>query len=336
MASASASRTTLLETLRRLAETDGPPGREGAVRRLAEEHLSSAGIKPRLSPLGSVYAERGASGGARVLLAAHLDEVGFVVSHVDRGGVAWLHPAGRVRVEECVGAGLRFPHAVRAMLGLTASAPTLTANASRPLADFGSRQQNPPVRPGDMAVFDTAWEVEKNVARGKALDGRVGVALALQAAIKARRAALTLALALTSLGQVGQRSARAAAEELGPDVILTLGTLAVGEGRKPGETMARAGKGPAILVRGSQFVADARLSETLMETAARARLPYQVVVCEDPTGAAEMQAALEGVPVATILVPCQGVGTPRQQVDIVDLEAALELVLRVLGRLPPG
>lgn len=332
MASARPSRSTLLETLRRLAEADGPPGREGAVRRLAESELRSAGINTRVSPLGSVYAERRAAGGARLLLAAHLDEVGFIISHVDRGGMAWLDPAGEVRVEACGGAGLRFPHALKAVLGLAASEPSPAGHASRPLADFGSRRPEAPVRPGDMAVFDTAWEVERNVVSGKALDGRVGVALALQAATRAPRARHTLALALTSLGQVGQRSARAAAADTAPDMIVTLGTLAVGDGRKPGETPAEGGRGPVIVIRGRQFVADLPLSETLIETAARARLPYQVGVCEDMTGAAEMQSARAGIPVATLLVPCRGIGTPLQWVEIGDLEAALGLILRVLER----
>jgi putative aminopeptidase FrvX len=140
---------------------------------------------------------------------------------------------------------------------------------------------------------------------------------------------------LTTLGQVGQRAARPAATELEPDWILTLGVLELHDRREPEATLAHSRKGPAIVVRTARFAADARLTESLVETAARARLPHQVVVAAvNPTGAEEMQAALGGIPTATVLIPANGVGTPLQSVDTGDLEAALELIVRVVERPP--
>lgn len=334
MASARHAHPALLDTLRRLAETDGPPGREGGVRRAVQAELKSASLRAQVSPLGSLYVERRAPRGARVMLAAHLDEVGLVVSHVDRHGIVWLHPAGELRAAECSGAGLRFAHGTQAVLGCASSSSRLD-EPPRLLADFGLRLPDAHVRTGSMGVFATPWQVERSLVRGKALDSRVGVALALHAARSSRKAANSLVMALTTLGQVGQRSARAAAAELAPDWILTLGVLALTDRREPEATLALTGKGPAIVVRTPRFVADARLTEALVETAARARLPHQIVVAaRNPTGAEEMQAALGGIPTATVLVPGTGVGTPLQSVDTRDLEATLELIVRVVERPP--
>jgi endoglucanase len=266
------------------------------------------------------------------MLAAHLDEVGLVVSHVDGHGLAWLHPLGGLRAAECSGAELRFAHGVLAVLGC-ASTSLPTEQPPRLLADFGPRPPDLPVRTGSMGVFATPWQVEGNLARGKALDNRVGVALALHAALGSRKRANSMLLALTTLGQVGQRAAPAAAAELSPDAILTLGVLALTDRREPETTQAHAGRGPAIVVRTPVFVGDGRLTETLVETAARARLPHQVVLAShNPTGAEEMQSALGGIPTATVLVPATGVGTPAQAVDLRDLRVALELLVRVLDR----
>jgi endoglucanase len=299
---------------------------------LAEVKADS--LRAQVSPLGSLYLERRTARGARVMLAAHLDEVGLVVSHVDRHGLVWLHPAGELRAAECSGAGLRFAHGAQAVLGC-ASTSSHAEEPPRLLADFGPRLPDPHVRTGSMGVFATPWQVERGQVRGKALDSRVGAALALHAARRTRKASTSLVLALTTLGQVGQRAARAAAAELAPDWILTLGVLALTGQREPEATLALKGKGPAIVVRAPRFVADARLTETLVETAARARLPYQLIVAaRNPTGAEEMQAALGGIPTATVLVPATGVGTPVQSVDTRDLEATLELIVRVLERPP--
>ena len=332
MASSRPAHAALLDTLRRLAETDGPPGREGGVRRSVLAEVRSASLRAQVSPLGSLYLERRSGRGARVMLAAHLDELGLVVSHVDHHGLAWLHSAGELRAAECSGAELRFAHGALAVLGC-ASTSSPSEKPPRLLADFGVKLPLPPVRTGSMGVFATPWQVERSLVRGKALDSRVGVTLALHAARNSRRAANSLVLALTTLGQVGQRAARAAAAELAPDGIITLGVLALKDRREPEATLAHLGKGPAIVVRTPRFVADARLTETLMETATRARLPFQIVVAVlNPTGAEEMQAALGGIPTATVLVPATGVGTPLQAVDTRDLEATLELLVRVLDR----
>lgn len=332
MPSARLAPTALLDTLHRLAEADGPPGREGGVRRGVLAELKSASLPAQVSPLGSLYAERRAPKGPRVMLAAHLDEAALVVSHVDRCGIAWLHAAGELRAAECCGAPLRFPHGASAILGC-ASNSTAAEGPHRLLADFGPELPEPPVRTGSMAVFATAWHRERNWVRGKALDSRVGVALALHAARGTRGKAASLVLALTPLGQLGQRAARAAAAEMAPDAIVTLGVLALRDRREPETTQAHTGRGPAILVRTPLFAADGRLTETLVETAARARLPHQLVMAaHNPTGAEEMQAARGGIPTASVLVPATGVGTPLQSVDSRDLEAALELLVRVLDR----
>ncbi|MBM3121762.1 MAG: hypothetical protein FJZ97_06205 [Chloroflexi bacterium] len=332
MASARSAHSALLDTLHRLAETDGPPGREGGVRRGVLAEVKPDSLRAQVSPLGSLYLERRSMRGGCVMLAAHLDEVGLIVSHVDRYGVAWLHPAGELRAAECSSAGLRFPRGAQALLGC-ASTSSQAEEPPRLLADFGAMFPAPTVRTGSMGVFATPWQVERGLVRGKALDSRVGVALALNAARRTRKAAHSLVLALTTLGQVGQRAARAAAAELAPDWILTLGVLALKDRREPEATLAHSGKGPAIVVRAPRFVADARLTDTLVETAARARLPHQVVVTSvNPTGAEELQAAQGGIPTATVLVPATGVGTPLQSVDTRDLEAALELIVRVVER----
>ncbi|MCJ7676923.1 MAG: hypothetical protein MUO35_04295, partial [Anaerolineales bacterium] len=103
--------------------------------------------------------------------------------------------------------------------------------------------------------------------------------------------------------------------------------------RIPGCTAVRPGKGPVILIRSRDFVADTWLVEALVQAAVRARLPYQLAVAmENPTGAAAIQATQEGVPTATILMAGTGVGTPRQSVESQDLEAAAELLVRLLER----
>jgi putative aminopeptidase FrvX len=325
------SRSTLLEMLRVLSEADGPPGREDAVRRLAARQLPTSMRHVRVSPLGSLYAERASPRGVRLMLAASLDEAGFIVSHTYRGGIAWLHPSGWIDQDACASAALRFPGGATATLGVIAPADAKTR--PRFLADFGMDGRVGELQIGTMGVFATPWQSEKTLVSGKALDGRLGTAIALAVAQRTGRSANTLLLALMPLGQLGHRAAGAAAHELAPDAVIALGVYPVAQKRMAGATDARPGKGPVILLRSEQFVADFMMVEALRQAAARAKIPHQQAVGKDDTaGAAIFQSSLEGIPTAALLIPCTAVGTPRPQADTRDLEAAVELLVKVIGR----
>ena len=332
MPSTRTTRSSLLSALQELAEADGPPGREEPVRRLVGRHLSPSMRRVRVSPLGSLYAERPSARGARLLLTASLDETGFIVSHVDRAGIAWVQPHGRINADLSSGAPIRFERGMRATLGVIPRTPGNVA-PPRMLADFGADDPAGTIRIGTMGVFDTPWKDERTLLSCKAIDGRLGAAIALEVVQRTSRAPNTLLLALTTLGQVHHRSLHAAATELAPAGAVTLGAYPVPPMRVPGCTDVHPGKGPVILLRSALFVADPKLVEGLRQAAAKARIPYQLAVAVDDTpGAANLCSSLEGIPTAALLVPCTGVGTPRQQVEIRDLEAAVELLVKLLAR----
>ncbi len=332
MPSNRSTRFSLLDTLRTLAEADGPPGREGTLRRLTTRRLPSSMRHIRVSPLGSLYAERPSARGVRLMLTAALDEAGFIVSHVDRNGIAWLHPAGGIDPETCAGAAIRFPGGLQATLGVV-SADSGKRVPSRLLADFGADPRVREMRIGSMGVFATPWQAEQATIRCKGLESRLGVALALDVAHRSARAGNTLVLALTALGQLEHRAARAAATDLAPAAAIALGACPVEDRRAVGASSVRPGKGPVIVMRAGRFVADLGLVEALRQAAAQARVQCQVAVAAEVlAGADAVQSSLEGIVTAALLVPCTGVGTPRQHVDVRDLEAAAALLLKLIER----
>jgi endoglucanase len=330
MSSASSNRASLLGILKELAEADGPPGREDPVRRVAARHMHPTLRRTRLSPLGSLYAERPSARGGRWMLQASLDEPAFIVSHVDRGGIAWVKASGPVDPEACSGASLRFPRAGRADLGVI---PSADGGAARLLADFGGSPPDRPLRIGAMGVFATAWQEDRTTIRSKALDARLGAALALEVAKRTPKAPNTVVLALTALGQVGHRSLPAVATDLQPDAAIALGAYPAPARRAPGATRVHLGKGPVILLRSLGFVADDRLVELLRTSATQARIPIQFAVSDSYSSGAELiRSSGDGVATAAVLVPCSGMGTPQQQVDLRDLEAAVALLVKLLSR----
>jgi putative aminopeptidase FrvX len=332
MPSTRAPRSTLLATLHELAEADGPPGREEHPRRIAMRRLHPSMRRTRVSPLGSLYAERSSARGARWMLQASLDEPGFIVSHLDHAGIAWLLPSGRVDPDACSGASLRFPGNLAATLGVIAP-PDGGEGPTRLLADLGTEGHADSVQIGTMGVFASPWREERTAVSGKALEGRLGAAIALEVAARTARSPNTLLLALTALGQVLHRAAPTAVVELGPDAAMALGAFAVPAKRTLGATRVVPGRGPVLLLRSEGYIADPRLVERVQAAATQARIPVQLAVGgEDLSAAGGIQSGGDGIPTVAVLVACSGVGTPRQQLEIRDLEAAVELLVRVLAR----
>lgn len=325
-------RSTLLTTLQDLAEADGPPGREDAPRRVAMRHLDHSMRRVRLSPLGSLYAERPSARGGRWMLEASLDEAGFVVSHPGSAGIAWLRPSGWVDPDACQGAPIRFLDRVPATLGVI-PCPDGKQGPTRFLADVGSRMGADALAVGSMAVFAEPWQSDRTSVCGKGLEARLGAAIALEVARSTARSPNGLVLALTSLGQVLHRATPAAVADLAPEAAIALGAYAMPRKRTPGTTNVLPGKGPVILLRSARFVADPWVVATLRDAATRARIPYQPAVTnQESSGAVALQSSGDGLPAAAVLVPCTGVGTPRQQVEIRDLQATVELLVALFSR----
>ncbi len=196
-------------------------------------HLGPSMRHVRVSPLGSLYAERPSVRGARLLLTASLDETGFIVSHVDRAGIAWVQPHGRIDADLSSGAPIRFQRGTRATLGVIPSRARQrgpTAHAGRLRCRRSRRHDR---GSGPWACSTRRGRDERTLLSCKAIDGRLGAAIALEVVQRTSRAPNTLLLALTTLGQVHHRSLTAAATELAP-------AGAVDAGGVSGPTDARA------------------------------------------------------------------------------------------------
>ena len=106
------------ETIRALTECFGPSGHESAVRELIISELPR-GMEARTDPLGSLIVHRkGGAGGRRIMLAAHMDEIGIVVTHIDQKGFVRFGGVGGVRLLPLAGARVRFANGAIGVIGL--------------------------------------------------------------------------------------------------------------------------------------------------------------------------------------------------------------------------
>jgi putative aminopeptidase FrvX len=332
--------------LKRLIETPGVSGREERQREIAREELGSLTDEVRTDALGSVIGTKKGSGDGRVMVAAHTDEIGYLVKHIDDKGFVRLQTLGghdpanmvsqRVLVTTADGETLRGalqperkpPHVAR---GEEQKLP----KADEFYVDLGMDAETvkEKVRIGDFVVMDRTLEKVGETYVGKAMDDRVGVFVMYEALRAMGDHKATIFAAATSQEEVGLRGAEASGSALEPTVVVALDvTLAMDvPGASKENTITELGKGVAIKIMDGYSISHPKLVEHLRAIAERENIPYQMeILPAGGTDAGGVQRLHGGIPAVTLSIPCRYVHTPNEMVSATDVEAAITLLARYL------
>ncbi len=325
--------------IRELVEAMGPSGYESRVRAIVRAHVEPLADELRVDNLGNLIARTGkrSPDGCTIMLAAHIDEIGVIVTHVDQKGFARFLPVGGVYPRNCPGGRVRFLNGSRGVIGLERlEDANKTPGFEHMFIDFGvSEQPACPVKTGDVAVFERDFLDLGERLVSKAMDDRIGVAVLVEALRQIRSQGIDspheIYTVFSVQEEVGLRGATTAAFGLQPDIGLALDVTASGDTPKGLRMAVALGKGPAIKVRDQGMLSDPRLVNWMAETAEKAGLPYQLEVLErGTTDARAIQIAAAGVPSGCISIPCRYIHSPSEMVDYSDVQNAVKLVVALL------
>ena len=249
-----------VDLLTRLCETPGAPGREARIREVVRTELAPVSDTIEEDPLGSLVARRAGGGGPRLMLAAHMDEIGFMVTHVEDGGFLRLIPLGGFDPKTLTAQRV-IVHGREDLLGvLGGKAVHLMSDEEKKRApklddyyvDVGlpADRVKELVRPGDVVTRERALARLGDLVTCKSLDNRAGLYVMIQA-MKALGDHECEVIAVASVQEeVGLRGARVATARIRPQIGLAIDiTLANdGPGIKPHERVTTVGGGAAVKV----------------------------------------------------------------------------------------
>ena len=341
-----------LELLRRLTQTPGVCGREERVRELLEMEVRPIFDQVRLDAMGSLIAVRkGPRAAQRLLLACHIDEIGFYVSHIDDRGFLRLQNVGgfdmrnlfsrRVLVQASEGgdltgllqAGGRPIHIARDEE--KKKVPELGeffVDLCLPAEEVKKR-----VRVGDPVTLAAELAEVGECVVGKSLDNRVAGFVAVEALRKVRRPRFEVALALTVQEEVGCRGAGPAAFAVEPDIAIAIDTTLCVDtpGLPQEERVSVQGQGVALTVLDSGSISDRRLIDEFAAIARRRKIPFQLsILPRGTTDAATMQRSRSGHRSMTYSIPTRYIHTTTETIHKTDLAAAIDLLAAFLETQP--
>ena len=338
--------------LKRLTETPGVAGREEQVRALVIEELRPLVDELRVDTLGNVIGLQKGSGKRKVMLAAHMDEIGFMVRHIDDQGFVRIQPLGgfdpRVLIAQRAVVHTRSGGHLRGVV-TPATKPIHLLGDEKPgaakLEEFyidlgmGPEEVREQVSLGDSITLDRTLERVGENLIAKAMDDRTGVFTMIEALRKLGQHDVDVLAVATVQEEVGLRGATTAAFQLQPDVAIALDTtLAVDTPGMPvTEAVTRLGQGVAIKVFDSSFIPNYKLVAHLRDVAQAHEIAHQLeVLPRGGTDAGAMQRAGAGAAAITISIPSRYVHTVNEMVNIGDLDAASTLLARYLEQAHTG
>lgn len=338
--------------LKELSEAIGVSGNEDAVRKLVVDAIKGHVDEFRIDAMGSVTAVKKGSGGnlPRVMLDAHMDEIGFMVTGFDKDGL--IHFTNVGGVDDRILPGLRVKVGESRLPGVIIWKPIHKGNDQNVVSmsnlriDVGASSKdslNSKVKRGDRIAFDSAYmEIGDKVLRGKSFDDRAGCSLLIDV-LQGGPYPVDVLAAFTVQEEIGLRGAKVAAQTLKPDVAFALeGTTAhdvINPKIEPDDEdevnpTCRMGYGPALTVMDRSMIVDPRVLRFLRETAESNSIPYQLKTqLGGGTDAGAIHLANAGVPSGVISLPCRYIHSPSAYLHRDDYDNALKLIQAVLNNI---
>jgi endoglucanase len=324
--------------IQKLVETPGPSGYEAQIRSVVRAEIEPYVDELQVDALGNLIARKGqgSADGIKIMLAAHIDEIGIMVTQVDGNGFARFTTLGGVRPFTCVGSRVRFLKGASGIISMEplddmSKVPTF----EQLYIDLGlSGNQDAPVRVGDVAVFDRPFLDLGERLVAKSMDDRIGAAVLVETLHQLKETPHQLYFVFSTQEEVGLRGATTAAFGIDPDLGLAVDVT--GTGDTPRRTKVRMevslGKGPAIKVRDGGMLADRRVVDWMIQGAEKLGLPYQLEILEGgSTDARAMQITRAGIPAGCLSIPCRYVHSPSEMVDYQDVQEAVKLLVELVS-----
>jgi len=324
------------QLIQKLTETFSPSGYEDAIREVILSEIQSLADEIRVDALGNIIARKGERGknGKRVMVAAHMDEIGLIATHIDEHGFVRFTTVGIPFGRYLMGGRVRFVNGAQGVIN--SEKPNKyneIPSADKMFIDVGATGvKDCPVKVGDVAAFERPFVEMGSRLVAKSLDDRAGVAVAIETLRRLKSSPNEVYFVFTVQEEVGVRGAAVSAYGVDPEVGIALDVTPAGDTPNPIRRDIALGKGPAIKVKDSLMLADPKMVAWMESSAQKAKIPTQrEVLTGGSTDARAIQLTRSGVPTGGLIIPCRYMHSPSEMIDYGDFENAVKLLTAMLN-----
>lgn len=334
-----------IELLKEISEIAGPPGFEQPIRELVLREVQPLVDEVQVDNLGNVIAIKKGKQDARVMAAAHMDEIGFIVKHIDDNGFIRFHVLGGFDPKTLTAQRVKI-HGKKELIGVMGSKPihvmTPEERKENPkltdyFIDLGMKKEEVEqyVSVGDSITRERELIEMGECVNGKSIDNRVSVFILIEALREMQDLPYDFYAVFTVQEEVGIRGASVAAHSIEPTYGIGIDTTIAYDlpGASPHEMVTRLGEGVAVKVMDSSAICDPRMVRFMKETAAKNDIKHQMEVLTgggtDTAGIQRMgkQGAIAGA----ISIPTRHLHQVIEMAHKEDIQGAIDLLRHCVG-----
>ena len=323
-------------TLIELLKVYGATGREQKISKAIESMIKPYVDEIKVDAMGNLIAiKKGKGKGRTAMVAAHMDQIGFVVSDIDEKGFLRVANVGGIRRSNSINRRVVFEDGMSGILSMEAQDPDHDErNMLKLFVDIGAKDRaaaEKRVQRGDVCVYAPDVFEMGNAVCGPALDDRAGCALLVEALKRLKGNKGDVVAVFTTQEEVGCRGARAAAYGIMPDVAVALDVTLSGDTPKGPQFSMALGKGAAVKIIDGGLIATPSVVNEMEALCEKHKIKYQrEVLTGGTTDAMVMNQTGAGIPAGAISVACRYVHSATEMVDMDDMEDAAKLLTAYL------
>ena len=339
-----------MELLKKLSEAFGPSGYEDEVAAIVASELKPLCDKVWTDTMGSVIGLKSGKGRdrKRIMVAGHIDEIGFRVTHVDKDGFLRIAPTGGFNPLNLVAQRVTVLGMGKTKLTghFNVAGPGKHVDSGEPrkdmqLSDFfidlglpGNKVKKL-VEIGDPVVWERTFIEMGDTYTGKAMDDRIGAYIMIEALRKTKNNTHDIYAVGTVQEEVGLRGAQTAAYDINPDIAIAVDITGAADvpGAEEHTHITKLGKGIALKIKDSHSISDPKLVREFRALGDKHKIPYQIeILPAGGTDAGAMQRARGGASAITLSIPTRYGHSVNETVHKVDVKAGIDLLAIYLSR----
>lgn len=315
--------------LRDLVKVYGPSSNENQVREFITNEIKDYVDDIQVDVLGNLIAHKKGNG-KKIMISAHMDQIGLMVIDIDKNGF--------LRFTNIGGISPIISHSQRVIF----ENKTVGGIFSEPVEDpsklklenmyidigaFSKEEAEKQVNIGDICIYNTELDENKNVVFTSYLDDRVGCFVAIESLKSIKEPSNDLYFVFSVQEEVGLRGAKTAAYRINPDIGISLDVTIHGDTPKAKRFAIGLNKGAAIKVKDNSLICHPKIKDTLVELAKKHSIPYQMEVLEfGGTDSGAIQLTKEGVPSGVISIPTRYVHSTMEMASKNDIDNCTKLL----------
>ncbi len=321
--------------IKALTEIIAPSSYEMPVADYLEKQLKGKGLKISRDVMGNLIARRPGKG-RKIMLAAHMDEIGFMVKHIDKNGFLRFTVVGGIYPHNIVNTRVKFVSGIEGVIGIEEKDYKYKdiLPVSKMFIDIGAADKKAAekiISIGDLAaVKDDFSDMGSRIA-SKALDDRIGCYMLLELAKKKIKGNNDIYYVFTVQEEVGVRGAKTSAFSIDPDLAIAVDVTSTGDTPECELMDVHIGKGPTIKVKDNGLIVKRKVLDYMTNIANKNKIPYQLEILEHgATDAYAIHMTKSGVLTGVVSIPTRYIHSCSELIDLDDVKNGIKLIEKIV------